>query len=126
VENACPERIGTLNIRVKKIVLENYQESKSHVDFVNFFLSNARALESLELGVRNTITKKWIARQHSLLSIKSASRDAQVTFVPYKDIIKSISRGAWVRSGEYGASRDLLYAKHVHDLSNDHFQRFHY
>jgi hypothetical protein len=97
VENACPERIGTLNIRVKKFVLENYQESKSHVDFVNFFLSNARALESLELGVRNTITKKWIARQHSLLSIKSASRDAQVTFVPYKDIIKSISRGAWVR-----------------------------
>jgi hypothetical protein len=32
-----PERIGTHDIRVRKIVLENYQESKSHVDFVNFF-----------------------------------------------------------------------------------------
>jgi len=100
VENAWyqtnPERIGSLDIRLRKNVLENYQGSKSHVDFVNFFLSNARALESLELRVRNIITKKWIAGQHSLLSIKSASRGAGVNFVPYKDIIKSISRGAWV------------------------------
>ncbi|KAG0541449.1 hypothetical protein BDA96_02G017600 [Sorghum bicolor] len=88
VENAWyqtnPERIGILNIRLRKIVLENYQGSKSHVDFVNFFLSNARALESLELVVRNITTKKWIARQQRLLHIKSASRDPQVTFVSHK------------------------------------------
>jgi hypothetical protein len=60
-------------------VLENYQ---AHVDFVKFFLSNARALESLELVVRNITTNKWIARQHSLLSIKSSSRGARVDCVP--------------------------------------------
>jgi hypothetical protein len=76
-------------------VLENYQRSKSHVDFVNFFLLNARALESLELGVRNITTNKWIARQHSLLSIKSASRGARVDFVSHRKNIKK-SRSAQV------------------------------
>lgn len=65
-------------------MLQNYQGSKSHADFVKFFLSNARVLESLELGVRNA-TRVWIARQHKLLHLEeNASRGARVTFVPLK------------------------------------------
>jgi hypothetical protein len=67
VENAQyqtnPELVGTLDICPRKIVLRNYQGSKSHVDFVRFFLSNASVLESLmlESGVGD-VASTWIAR----------------------------------------------------------------
>jgi len=59
VENAWYHKyrklIGTLDIRLTKIVLANYQGSKSHINFAKFFVSNARMLVSmrLESGVGN-------------------------------------------------------------------------
>ena len=75
VENAWYHKyqklIGTLDIRLRKIVLGNYQGSKSHINFAKFFVSFAKVLESmrLELGDGN-ISKSWIARQRRLLNIK--------------------------------------------------------
>jgi len=45
----CQKLIATLDIRVRKIVLVNYEGSKSHINFVKLFVSNSRVLESLRL-----------------------------------------------------------------------------
>lgn len=104
--------IGTHDIRLRKIVLANYQGSKTHINFAKFFVSNARVLESmrLELEVEN-FSKAWVARQRSLLDIKKrASRGARITFVSRKFL---------------NGSLDLLHVEQVHDLSIDPFERFH-
>jgi len=108
----CQKVIGTQAIHLRKIVLANYQGSKTHIDFVKFFVWNARVLESmrLELEVEN-FSKAWIARQRSLLDIKKrASRGARITFVSRKFL---------------NGSLDLLHVEQVHDLSIDLFERFH-
>jgi hypothetical protein len=95
-------------------VLRNYQGSKSHVDFVRFFLSNASVLESLmlESGVGD-VANTWIARQHRLLHIKkNATSGARVAFASPKNYILT-------------GSDDFLHAKQVHDLSTNPFQRLH-
>ena len=115
MENAryhkCRKLIGTLDIRLRKIVLGNYQGSKSHINFAKFFVSFAKVLESmrLESDVGN-ISKAWIARQRRLLNInKRASRGARFNFVPPKIFTGSL---------------DDLRAEQVHDLSTtDPFQR---
>ena len=93
-------------------MLANYQGSKTHIDFVKFFVSNARVLESmrLELEVEN-FSKAWVVRQRRLLDIKKrASKVARITFVSRKILIGSL---------------DLLRVELVHDLSIDPFERFH-
>jgi len=53
VENARYHKyqklIGTLDIHLRKIVLANYEGNTSHINFVKFFVSNARVLESMRL-----------------------------------------------------------------------------
>ncbi|KAJ1287611.1 hypothetical protein BS78_02G023400, partial [Paspalum vaginatum] len=75
--------IGTLDIRLKKIVLTNYRGNTSHVNFVKFFLLNARALESMTLKLEDANpSREWIESQNNLLQIKNrASRCAQIDFV---------------------------------------------
>ncbi|KAL6634337.1 hypothetical protein ACP70R_027008 [Stipagrostis hirtigluma subsp. patula] len=64
--------IGSLNIRLKKLVLINYRGNKSHVNFVKFFILNARVLESMILELESTKpTSAWIERQHRLLQTKN-------------------------------------------------------
>lgn len=60
--------IRTLDIRVRKIVLVNYEGNKSHINFVKLFVSNARVLESLrlELAVPD-VSDVWIAISGSIL-----------------------------------------------------------
>ncbi|XP_066395707.1 uncharacterized protein [Miscanthus floridulus] len=118
VENAWYHKyqklIGTLDIRLRKIVLANYQGSKSHIDFAKFFVSNARVLESMRLqAVDVNISKDWISRQRSLLNVKKrASRGVKFIFVVSPKILIG--------------SLDVLHAEQVHDLSTtDPFQRFH-
>jgi hypothetical protein len=106
------ENIGTLDIRLRKIVLENYHGYKSQVKLAKFFISNARVLELMrfELVFAN-VSCKWIERQHSLLEVeKRASMGAQFDFVAGNILIGSYSRDA-----------------EVHDLSiTDPFQRIHH
>ncbi|WVZ61757.1 hypothetical protein U9M48_011578 [Paspalum notatum var. saurae] len=77
--------IGTLDIRIKKIVFINYRGGNtSHVNFAKFFLLNARALESMILKLDNANPSRACIETHhrSLLQIKNkASRCAQVEFV---------------------------------------------
>ncbi|KAG0517044.1 hypothetical protein BDA96_09G054300 [Sorghum bicolor] len=105
------ENIGALDIRLRKIVLANYQGYKSQVNLPKFFISNARVLELMrfELIFAN-VSCKWIERQHSLLEVeKRASMGAQFNFVSGNILT--------------GCSQDA----EVHDLSiTDPFQRFHH
>jgi len=74
--------IGTLDIRLKKIVLLGYRGNKSHVNFAKFFVLNARVLESMVFEKEGMISNEWTEKQHSLLQTKNrASRGAQFDFV---------------------------------------------
>ncbi|KAG2640076.1 F-box/LRR-repeat protein At3g03360-like isoform X2 [Panicum virgatum] len=77
--------VGTLDIRLKKIVLLRYRGNKSHVNFAKFFVLNARVLESMVFeneGKEKMISNEWAEKQHSLLQTKNrASRGAQFDFV---------------------------------------------
>ncbi|XP_066368749.1 putative FBD-associated F-box protein At5g38570 [Miscanthus floridulus] len=113
VENwfSYQENIGALDIRLRKIVLANYQGYKSQVKLAKFFISNARVLELMRFElVFASVSYKWIERQHSLLEVeKRASMGAQLDFVSGNILIGSCSRDA-----------------EVHDLSiTDPFQRIH-
>ena len=101
--------IGTLDIRLKKIVLLGYRGNKSHVNFAKFFVLNARVLESMVFEKEGMISNEWTEKQHSLLQTKNrASRGAQFDFVYHH------CRPGW-------AGIEL-----AHDLSTDNpFVRFH-
>jgi hypothetical protein len=76
--------IGTLDIRLKKIVLAGYRGNTSHVNFAKFFVLNARMLESMRLELYVALedpSNAWIDKQHRLLRTKTkASRDMQLDF----------------------------------------------
>ena len=101
--------VGTLDIRLKKIVLLRYRGNKSHVNFAKFFVLNARVLESMVFEKEGMISNEWTEKQHSLLQTKNrASRGAQFDFVYHH------CRPGW-------AGIEL-----AHDLSTDNpFVRFH-
>jgi hypothetical protein len=105
--------IRTLDIRVRKIVLVNYEGNKSHINFVKLFVSNARVLESLrlELAVPDVSATRRVDCNKRLHIEKRASRGAQIAFVSPNTMI--------------GPPDDLLAAEKVHDLSTDPFQRLH-
>ncbi|CAN6191112.1 unnamed protein product [Urochloa humidicola] len=105
--------IGTLEIRLKKIVLRYYRGNTSHVNFAKFFVLNARMLQSMRLELRGqNLSSEWIERQHGLLQFKNkVSRDAQFDFVTSKSCHLPLP---------------LVRAEQVHDLSRaDPFVRFH-
>ncbi|CAN6179323.1 unnamed protein product, partial [Urochloa humidicola] len=95
---------GTLEIRLKKIVLRYYRGNTSHVNFAKFFVLNARMLQSmrLELFGQNP-SSAWIERQHGLLQLKKkASGNAQFDFAS---------------SNSCHLPPPLVCAEQVHDLS---------
>jgi len=93
-----------LDIRLKTIVLKNYQGMMSQVNFATFFVSNARMLEFMRFEVRiGNDNKMFIAEQHRKLQLeKRASRNAQFCFT---------SRDRCRRTKEH------FHVKHVSDLS---------
>lgn len=107
--------IGTLDIRLKKIVLSSYQGSKAHINFAAFFVFNARVLESmvLQLDVSKYHNKGWIEKQKALLQIeKRVSRGAQFDFVRHF---------GWPKHSDH------MWYEQVHDLSTaDPFVGFDY
>ncbi|CAL5082815.1 unnamed protein product [Urochloa decumbens] len=89
-DNKYRSLIGTGGICLKKIVLRNYKGNESHVNFVRFFVLNARAIESIKLvfPYRN-VTKAWIKGQRSQLQFeKRASKSAQLDIVPSDSLRK--------------------------------------
>uniref|UniRef100_A0ACD5TM95 Uncharacterized protein n=1 Tax=Avena sativa TaxID=4498 RepID=A0ACD5TM95_AVESA len=69
-----------LDIRLKTIVLERYQGTMSDVQFVTFFVLNAKVLESMTLQVRDN-SEKFIAEHWRKLQLENkASRGAQFNF----------------------------------------------
>lgn len=97
--------IGTLDIRLKKIVVTTYGGNKAHVNLAKFFVLNAGLLESmvLEVDVRNSHDKAWIERQHTLLQTENrASKGAHFDFVHHF---------GWPMTLEY------IWSNQVHDLS---------
>ncbi|RCV09279.1 hypothetical protein SETIT_2G014700v2 [Setaria italica] len=95
--------IGTLEIRLKKIVLTNYRGNTSHFNFAKFFVLNARMLQSMRLELfHQNPSSTWIERQNALLQIKNASRVIQFDFVAKNSFSLMLS---------------FLFAKQVHDLS---------
>ncbi|CAL5077810.1 unnamed protein product [Urochloa decumbens] len=112
-ENALYDKyqkpIGTLDIRLRKIVLAYFQDKRSHINFAKFFVMNASKLESMTVQSKlgNVGDDLWIRRQKRLLRVeKRASRSARFDFVS--------------RIGSFSLSP----AKQVHDMSIlDPFQR---
>uniref|UniRef100_A0ACD5T7C9 Uncharacterized protein n=1 Tax=Avena sativa TaxID=4498 RepID=A0ACD5T7C9_AVESA len=74
--------IRCLDLRLKAIVLTNYQGLKSQVNFVTFFALNANLLESVTLGIEEkNNNEKFLAEQHMKLQIKNgASKDVRLHF----------------------------------------------
>jgi hypothetical protein len=73
--------IKCLETHLKVLVLKNYQGDEEEVDFVRFFVLNAKVVKEILFGVNENINKKWVADQHMLLGVKNkASRDAQFIF----------------------------------------------
>jgi hypothetical protein len=71
--------IGTLDIRLRKIVLASFHDRKSHINLAKFFVMNASMLESVTLQLKHGSVDNdaWIRRHHMLLQIENrASRGA--------------------------------------------------
>ncbi|TVU39645.1 hypothetical protein EJB05_13075, partial [Eragrostis curvula] len=72
-----------LDLHLKTLQLINYKGNISDVNFVRFFISNARVLESLKLFVRrDKCDTKWIATQHEKLWLSTrATKGIRFEFV---------------------------------------------
>uniref|UniRef100_A0ACD5UI18 Uncharacterized protein n=2 Tax=Avena sativa TaxID=4498 RepID=A0ACD5UI18_AVESA len=69
--------IKCLDTHLKTIVLESYRGIVYDVNFVSFFVLNARVLESMTIQVK-TIDEEFIAKQQRLLQVENkASRGAR-------------------------------------------------
>uniref|UniRef100_A0ACD5U3F2 Uncharacterized protein n=1 Tax=Avena sativa TaxID=4498 RepID=A0ACD5U3F2_AVESA len=78
------DRIECLDLALKEVVVKGYEGKRSDVNFVKFFVLNAKVLELMEIGILNTsrvIGEKWKADQRSRLQLDSrASRNARIIF----------------------------------------------
>ncbi|CAM0953849.1 unnamed protein product [Alopecurus aequalis] len=74
--------IRCLDLRLKTIVLTKYKGLKSQVNFVTFFILNARLLESVTLGIKDrNNNEKFFAEQQMKLQIQmKASKDVRLHF----------------------------------------------
>ena len=93
--------IRSFDIRLKTIVFLRYRGIKSQVNFAQFFILNARMLETMRLeGGHYMEDEVFIARQHELLQVENrASIGARIDFKMDK------------------CDHYLTHIKHVHDLS---------
>nr|TKW30156.1 hypothetical protein SEVIR_2G016500v2 [Setaria viridis] len=74
------EPIGTLDIRLRKIVLAYLNDREPDIEFAKFFVMNASMLESMTLEFIGS--DAWIRRQRRLLQVeKRASKGARFDFV---------------------------------------------
>jgi hypothetical protein len=80
--------IKYLDISLKTIVLESYSGIKSQVNFVTFFVLNARVLESMALGVDSKhYGDEFLAEQRMKLQLENrASRCARFDFTTEQSI----------------------------------------
>ncbi|CAM0949234.1 unnamed protein product [Alopecurus aequalis] len=77
-------------IRLKTIVLRRYYGVKSQVNFVTFFVLNARMLETMTLQVETDYSEEFLAEQHTKLQLENrASRAAKFHFTPDRCIRSS-------------------------------------
>lgn len=93
-KNVWGNNHNLINTCLKKIVLRNYSGNESHVNFVKFFVLNARVIESIRLVLRfrnasngwikgqHRLSHGWIEEQCRLLEFEErASKSAQLEFV---------------------------------------------
>ncbi|XP_025801666.1 F-box protein At5g03100-like [Panicum hallii] len=84
-ENVWGNNHNHINIRLKKIVLRNYGANESHVNFVKFFVLNARVIESIRLVLRfRNASNGWIEGR-ATVGLKNSSGRSRVTkgFLPH-------------------------------------------
>ena len=93
--------IKGLDIRLKTVVLTNYQGIRSQVNFATFFVLNAKMLESMSFQCQNySASESFFAEQHQLLQLeKRASRCARFYFTTES------------------CRHEFLHINHAHDLS---------
>ncbi|CAM0953848.1 unnamed protein product [Alopecurus aequalis] len=74
--------IKCLDLRLKTVVLADYQGFKSQVNFVTFFALNVNLLESVTLGIRDkNNNEQFLAEQRMKLQIENwASKDVRLHF----------------------------------------------
>ena len=72
--------IECFELHLKKVVLKNYDgDKKPCIDFAKFFISNAKVLKELEIGVLKGESDRWMYYQHSQLQVENrASQDAHI------------------------------------------------
>jgi hypothetical protein len=72
--------IECIELHLKKVVLKNYDGNmRPCIDFVKFFILNAKVLKGMEIGVLNSENENWMCRQVRHLQVENrASRDAQI------------------------------------------------
>uniref|UniRef100_A0ACD5UNJ7 Uncharacterized protein n=1 Tax=Avena sativa TaxID=4498 RepID=A0ACD5UNJ7_AVESA len=72
--------VRCLDIRLRTIVLDNYEDIDSTVKFVTFFVLNAEVLESITVHVARSCAKITAEHQGKFQLEKRASRGAQLHF----------------------------------------------
>ena len=99
----CKHRtlIKCIDIRLKTVVLTNYQGIRSQVNFATFFVLNAKMLESMTFECRrDSVTDRFLAEQHQLLQLeRRASRCARFYFTTKR------------------CEHAFMHINHAHDLS---------
>ncbi|KAE8802284.1 hypothetical protein D1007_21828 [Hordeum vulgare] len=74
ITNTC------FDIHLKTIVLDYYRGTKSDIDFVTFFVLNARVLERMKLLVKTNDDKFVAIHRHRLQLMNRASHGAHINF----------------------------------------------
>ncbi|KAF8690679.1 hypothetical protein HU200_041052 [Digitaria exilis] len=68
----CNDALECLDQHLKTVQIINYEEKRSDINFIKFFILNARMLESMKFVVRrDKCGAKWIARQHKKLQVNT-------------------------------------------------------
>uniref|UniRef100_A0ACD5U7E6 Uncharacterized protein n=1 Tax=Avena sativa TaxID=4498 RepID=A0ACD5U7E6_AVESA len=68
-----------LETHLNKLVLKDYHCNEQAVNFVKFFLLNAKMLKEIKFGVNYEVNNKWVANQHRLLEVGTGG--SQLEFV---------------------------------------------
>jgi len=73
--------IECLELHLKKVVVDDYGGMGPDVDFIKFFVLNAKVLKEMYLGVVPSCNDKWMANQRRLLQLDNkASPGARFAF----------------------------------------------